>query len=114
MRTTLLIGLAAATMLTSPAVARDRHHHHRGHEVHRVHHRVAYVAPYRNWAYHRVRTGYQLRRAFYGPRYVVTDYGYYRLRAPARYQRWVRYGDDLLLVNIRTGRVLEVLPGRYY
>lgn len=113
MRTTLLIGLAAATLLTTPGVARDRHHHRR-HEVHKVHHRVAYVAPYRNWAYHRVRTGHQLRRAFYGPRYVITDYGYYRLRAPARYQRWIRYGDDLLLVNIRTGRVLQVLPGRYY
>jgi hypothetical protein len=34
MRTTLLIGLAAATLLTSPAVASDRHH--RGREVHRV------------------------------------------------------------------------------
>jgi Ni/Co efflux regulator RcnB len=61
-----------------------------------------------------VRSGYQLRPAFYGPRYAITDYGYYRVHAPGRYQRWIRYGDDLLLVNIRTGRVLEVLPGRYY
>jgi Ni/Co efflux regulator RcnB len=36
----------------------------------------------------------------------------YHLRAPARWQRWVRYGDDLLLVNIRTGRVLEVIHYR--
>lgn len=110
MRSTLLIGLIAATALSTPAVAR----HHHGREVHRAHRHVVYVAPYRNWAYHRVRTGYQLRPAFYGPRYAISDYGYYRVRAPGRYQRWIRYGNDLLLVNVRTGRVLEVLPGRYY
>ena len=26
-----------------------------------------------------------------------------------RWQQWIRYGNDLLLVNIRTGRVLQVI-----
>lgn len=111
MRKALLIGLAAATVLSSPAVARDRHHDRNHHQRHHRH--IVYVAPYKNWSYHRLNVGYQLRPAYYGSRYAINDFGYYRLRAPGRYQRWVRYGDDLLLVNIRTGRVLEVLPGRY-
>jgi Ni/Co efflux regulator RcnB len=75
--------------------------------------RVAYVAPYRGWTYRTVTTGYQLRPSFYGSRYTISNYGSYRLRAPGVNQRWVRYGDDLLLVNIRNGRVLQVLRNRY-
>ena len=37
--------------------------------------RVAYVAPYRNWHYRRVNTGFQLRPVFYSPRYYISDYG---------------------------------------
>lgn len=75
--------------------------------------RAAYVAPYRNWNYRPVTVGYQLRPAFYGSRYYITDYGSYHLRAPhRRWMRWIRYGDDLLLVNVRTGRVLDVVHYR--
>lgn len=35
------------------------------------------------------------------------------LRHPGRFQKWVRYGDDLILVNVRTGRVIQVLRNRY-
>ena len=80
----------------------------------RRHRRMAYVAPYHGWRYRPVTVGYQLRPAFYGSRYYITDYGAYRLRAPGHWQRWVRYGDDLLLVNVRTGRVLDVIHYRYW
>ncbi len=79
----------------------------------REHQRARYVAPDRDWNYRPVGLGYQLRPAFYSPRYVVSP-GHYRLRAPGRFQTWVRYGDDLLLVNTRTGRVLQVLRNRYW
>ena len=59
-----------------------------------------------------VTVGYRLQPAFYGSRYYISDYGSYNLRAPGRWQRWVRYGDDLLLVNVRTGRVLQVIHYR--
>ncbi len=75
---------------------------------------VAYVAPYRGWAFRPVRVGHQLRPAFFGSRYYVTNYGAYHVRAPGRYQRWIRYGDDLVLVNVRTGRVLEVIQNRFW
>jgi Ni/Co efflux regulator RcnB len=74
-----------------------------------------YVAPYRHWRYRRATVGYRLAPVFYGPRYYITDYGYYHLQAPHhRWLRWIRYGDDLLLVNIRTGRVLDVIHYRYW
>lgn len=86
-------------------VRHDRRHYRR---------HYAYVSPYRGWRYRPVSIGYRLRPAFYGPRYYIGDYGYYGLRAPGRWQRWIRYGNDLLLVNIRTGRVLRVIHYRYW
>jgi Ni/Co efflux regulator RcnB len=72
--------------------------------------RSAYVAPVRNWSYRPVNVGYQLQPSFYGPRYYISNYGAYHLQAPhGRWLRWIRYGNDLLLVNIRTGRVLQVI-----
>jgi len=50
----------------------------------------------------------------YGPTYFVNDYGHYGLRLPRPWERWVRYGDDLLLVNLRTGRVVDVIHYRYW
>ncbi|MDB5720382.1 MAG: hypothetical protein JWP15_1000 [Alphaproteobacteria bacterium] len=75
--------------------------------------RSAYVAPYRGWSYRSINPGYRLQPGFYGSRYVISDFGSYRLGAPRMNQRWVRYGDDLVLVNIRTGRVLQVIRNRY-
>lgn len=76
------------------------------------HHR-AYAAPNRNWRYRRLPVGYRLGPEYYAPRYVISNYGYYGLRAPGRFLRWVQYGPDLLLVDIRNGRVVEVIPGRF-
>lgn len=75
--------------------------------------RSQYVAPYRGWTYRAIAPGAQLRSGFYGSRYFV-DPARYRLRPVGRYQRWIRYGDDLLLVNVRTGRVIQVLRNRYW
>src|SRR5947209_7845432 len=58
----------------------------------------AYVAPYRNWNYRPVTVGYRLQPSFYGSRYYISDYGMYHLRSPGRWQQWIRYGNDLLLV----------------
>ena len=73
---------------------------------------LAYVGPYRGWVYRPIGRGYVLRPVFWGSAYLV-DYAFYRLTAPRRDQRWIRYGDDLVLVNIRTGRVIEVIRNRY-
>jgi Ni/Co efflux regulator RcnB len=75
--------------------------------------RSAYVAPYRGWRYRSVTPGYRLQSGFYAPRYSISNYGRYGLRAPGMNRRWIRYGDDLVLVNLRNGRVLQVIRNRY-
>ncbi len=126
MRKIILTAVLAATAIPGMAnaqMASDRHHdrqevrqdrrelRHDRRELQRDRRddrRVAYVAPYRNWRYRTVTTGYQLRPAFYGQRYWVNDYGRYNVAAPRPNLRWVRYGNDLVLVNVRSGRVIEV------
>jgi Ni/Co efflux regulator RcnB len=60
-----------------------------------------------------VNKGYQLRPAFYGSRYYANDYRRFGARQPGKFQQWIRYGDDLLLVNVRNGRVLQVVRNVY-
>ncbi len=45
---------------------------------------------------------------YYGPTYVVRDYGYYRLRPPPYGYHWVRADNDFLLVAITTGIILDL------
>jgi len=134
MRKLILLGLLAATAIPGVANAqsmgevrhdrreiredrrelrndrRDMRHDRRDW---RSDHRAAYAAPYGGWRYRPVTVGYQLRPAFWGDRYVYNDYGRWNLNAPRMNQRWVRYGDDLLLVNTRNGRVLRVMRNRF-
>jgi Ni/Co efflux regulator RcnB len=55
--------------------------------------------------YQRYRSGYDMPRGYWGDRYTV-NYGHYA--RPGRDLRWVRYYDDLLLINRRNGRVIDV------
>ena len=76
--------------------------------------RSAYVAPYRGWRYRSLTPGYRLQPGFYGPRYTISNFGRYRLGAPGANRRWIRYGNDLVLVNLRNGRVIQVVRNRYW
>jgi Ni/Co efflux regulator RcnB len=44
---------------------------------------------------------------------VLHDWHRHHLRRPPVGYRWVRYGDDLLLVHRRSGFVLDVRPVRF-
>ena len=70
-------------------------------------HRSAYVAP-RGLKYRPVAVGANLNRAFFGKPYWVSNYSAYRLPNPGPGLTYVRYGNDVLLVNSRTGRVIRV------
>ncbi len=128
--------LIAAALLTTGSVAlaapdhdhgdhdRGRHGHDRGHDDHRQrrgdhrwhgddHRRYGY--DHRGPRYyhggpryyghpHRWERGHR----YYGPTYVVRNYGYYRLRPPPRGYHWVRADNDYLLVAIATGIILDV------
>ncbi|WBO22757.1 RcnB family protein [Sphingomonas abietis] len=73
----------------------------------------AYRGPRADWRYRPVAIGYRFDPVFYGRNYWI-DAGRYHLRPVGADTRWVRYGNDVLLVNVRTGRVLEVNNGFFY
>jgi Ni/Co efflux regulator RcnB len=75
--------------------------------------RKHYVAPYADWNYSALTPGATLRPAFYGANYSVGHPDGYELHRAKRNQRWVRYGDDLVLVDKRSGTVVEVVSGRF-
>jgi Ni/Co efflux regulator RcnB len=75
--------------------------------------RSAYVAP-RGYRYHPVAVGATLNRAFWGTRYRVNNYSNYRLPYPGHNRTYVRYGNEVLLVNSRNGRVLAVYNNFFY
>ncbi len=77
-------------------------------QTHRdVYRREAYVGP-RGYAYRPIGVGYRFAPHYYSSRYIISDPYRYRLPAARGANRWVRYGNDVALVNIRTGRVIEV------
>jgi len=61
----------------------------------------------RGYRWHPVRVGYRFDPVFYDRRYWVDPYRYH-LRPVLGWQRWVRYGNDVLLIDVRSGRVLDV------
>jgi Ni/Co efflux regulator RcnB len=69
--------------------------------------RSEYVGP-RGYVYRPVNVGYRFAPHYYSPRYVIADPYRYRLPAAGRGLQWIRYGNDVVLVNRRTGRVIEV------
>lgn len=72
-------------------------------------HLSPYYSPYRNWRYQRFSVGLILDSLFYNQRYWIGDPWEYRL-PPAPYgTQWVRYYDDVLLVDIYTGEVVDVI-----
>ncbi|MGC5795936.1 RcnB family protein [Sphingomonas sp. NFX23] len=79
-----------------------------------VYRRPAYVGP-RGYRYRPVSVGYRFAPNYYGRQYWINDYQTYRLSRPAYgYQRWVRYGRDVVLVDTRNGRVAQVNNGFFY
>ena len=68
-----------------------------------------YYAPYRDYRYSRLSIGLFLGQAFFGQNYWIDDPWYYRL-PPAQYgTHWVRYYNDVVLVDDYTGEVLDVI-----
>jgi hypothetical protein len=52
-------------------------------------------------------------QAFWMPRYVIADYANYNLDAPPPGYQWVRFGPDLLLVNVGTGQIAQAAYGAF-
>ncbi len=72
-----------------------------------------YAAPWgyfpRVWVY-----GDRLPLSYYGDRFIVDDYYNYDLYAPPYATAWVRVGDDVLLVDLNSGEVLDVIANLFW
>lgn len=68
-------------------------------------------APFR---YNAFRVGFRIAPAYYGPRYFIADPWRYHLPPPRPGARWVRHYNDVLLVDVRRGIVLDVIRGFYF
>lgn len=68
-----------------------------------------YYSPYRNWGYNRFSIGIFLEPLFYSNRYWIGDPWQYRLPPAYPGTQWVRYYNDVLLVDVYSGEVLDVI-----
>ena len=55
-----------------------------------------------------------LPSVFLSNAYFYDNYSALGLGPPPAGYRWVRYGPDLLLVNVVTGRIADVVDGAFY
>ena len=55
-----------------------------------------------------VTIGFRFAPTYYSQRYWISNPWHYRLPRPGYNQRWIRYGNDVILINVRNGRVLQV------
>jgi len=63
-----------------------------------------YGAGYSRWS-----TGYRVQPYFYGRNYWISDPWRYRLPPAYGGYQWVRYYDDVALVDIRTGLIADII-----
>lgn len=73
-----------------------------------------YYAPVRGWNYRRLGIGFTLGAPFFASSFWINDPWAYRLPPAYGQFRWVRYYDDVLLVDIYTGRVVDVINGFFW
>jgi Ni/Co efflux regulator RcnB len=64
---------------------------------------------YRRWM-----AGAILPSVFLSSAYFYNNYPALGLAPPPPGYQWVRYGSDLLLVNVATGRIADVVDGAFY
>lgn len=76
-------------------------------------HLAPFVYPH-GWAYRRWAVGAVLPPLFLAPAYYFTGWAALGLAEPQPGFQWVRYGPDLLLVNVATGQVVETVYDAVY
>lgn len=85
----------------------DFHVWHRNFSAPKHFHSRPYNRPH-GWYYRRWVFGMVLPTFFWTQDYWISDYWNYDLPDPPYGYIWVRYGDDALLVNVRSGYILQV------
>ena len=81
------------------------------HSNRHIYRRGYWHAPF---AYRVFRPGLTIGLGYYGSRYYINDPWRYRLPHAGYGLRWVRHYDDVLLVDVRRGIVVDVIRNFYW
>lgn len=73
-----------------------------------------YYAPHRGHNYRRFSIGFSIGAPYYASNYWINDPSYYRLPPAYGPYRWVRYYDDVLLIDVRNGYVVDVIHSFFW
>jgi Ni/Co efflux regulator RcnB len=68
-----------------------------------------YYSPYGNYGYNRFDIGFFLEPLFFGRNYWIGDPWQYRLPPAPPGTQWVRYYNDVLLVDVYSGEVVDAI-----
>lgn len=79
----------------------------------RYHYSQAWNAP-SGWHYQRYAYGQHMPSLFYGQNYWIVNFGGFGLYAPPEGYRWVRYGNDAVLVDVSSGEIIRVEYNNFY
>ena len=126
----LAAGLIAALMIPAAAQAQPRaaernHKDARGVQYKPAHHAQPYAAQrdwrgdtrYQSWRapfrYQSFRAGATMRPAYFAPAYRLNHDSRWNVPRAGRNMSYVRHYDDLLLVNVRTGKVAKVYRNHF-
>lgn len=91
----------------------DHRDYRRNYRAERRYRMPRYVRP-NGWYFHRWIFGDILPSIFWSRSYWIADYWRYGLPIPPAGYVWVRYGDDALLIDRRSGEILQVIYGIFY
>ncbi|MGY6552569.1 MAG: RcnB family protein [Erythrobacter sp.] len=73
-----------------------------------------FIPPFAGHFYRPVGIGFFLDPLFFQPRFFLNDPWAFRLPPPGQRFRWVRYYDDVLLVDIFTGEVVDSIEAFFF
>jgi Ni/Co efflux regulator RcnB len=80
-------------------------------------HFARFAGPHYHWPhggrYHRYAVGYRLPRDYFIRDYYIDDYDDYGLASPPPDFEWIRYGPDILLVDLDTGEIAQTVYGAF-
>ena len=71
-----------------------------------------YIDPF-GWGYQPFYAGYRMWPSYYGNQYWI-DPALYGLPYPPPGAAWVRYYNDVMLIDLYSGTVLDVIPGFFW
>jgi Ni/Co efflux regulator RcnB len=94
-----------------------RNNHHYDWHNYRDHHRSRfhlgfYIDPF-SWGYQPFSIGYRMWPAYYGNQYWI-DPAMYGLPYPPPGAAWVRYYNDVMLIDLYSGTVIDAIPGFFW